>query len=73
MGGEFLTTRFAANSQGSLSPLGRAVPAMQINSNECRGYSEGEEESTGSVPVTLALSTPRSWKLQGQDVELPGL
>lgn len=44
-----------------------AVPAKQMHYNESRGYSgaQEEEESTGSAPVALDLSGPRSWKTQG--------
>lgn len=74
-GGVFDTTRFVLNSHGGLSPWIRGagwanVSTMQMHYTESRGYPgmEAEEESTGSTPVALDLSYPRSWKTQGQDV-----
>ena len=47
-----------------------AIPTVQIHYNETRGYPEAEveEESAYSTPVALDLSTPKSWRSQGQDV-----
>lgn len=46
-----------------------------MHCNESRGYPVAEvgEESACSIIVAFDLSDPKSWKLQGQDVELLGL
>lgn len=68
----FAPTRFVA--EPSWLPFsigcGLGILAVQIHYNESRGYlgADMEEEGASSTPVALDLSTPKSWKAQGQGV-----